>query len=118
MGMMKQQQSITTLPLSPDEERRRRMIRYTVTMGIRMVCIILMLFVQGWWLLVCALGAILLPYFAVIAANVHSDQRSQAVLRPGAMVLLPRPDATRPDATRPDAARPEDTRPVDGEEPR
>jgi len=69
--------------------------------------------VQGWWLLVCALGAILLPYFAVIAANVHSDQRSQAVLRPGAVVLLPRPDATRPDA-----ARPEDTRPVDGEEPR
>jgi hypothetical protein len=113
MGMMKQQQSITTLPLSPDEERRRRMIKYTVTMGIRMVCIVLMLFVQGWWLLVCALGAILLPYFAVIAANVHGDQRSQAVLRPGAVVLLPRPDATRPEDT-----RTEDTRPVDGEDPR
>lgn len=118
MGMMKQQQSITTLPLSPDEERRRRMIRYTVTMGIRMVCIVLMLFVQGWWLLVCALGAILLPYFAVIAANVHSDQRSQTVLRPGAIAVLPRPDAGHPEAGRPDDTRPEDTRPVDREDPR
>ncbi|MET0955923.1 MAG: DUF3099 domain-containing protein [Cryobacterium sp.] len=83
------QQSITTLPPSPEEERRRRMIRYAVTMGIRMVCIVLMLFVHGWWLLVCALGAILLPYFAVVAANVHGDQRSPTVLRPGGVMVLP-----------------------------
>ncbi|MGY4856910.1 DUF3099 domain-containing protein [Cryobacterium sp. AP23] len=86
------QQSITTLPLSPEEERRRRMIRYAVTMGIRMVCIVLMLFVHGWWLLVCALGAILLPYFAVVAANVHGAQPTPTVLRPGAVVPLPRRD--------------------------
>ena len=101
---MKQQQSITTLPQSPEDERRRRMIRYTVTMGIRMVCIVLMLFAQGWWLLVCALGAILLPYFAVIAANVHGEQRTATVLRPGAITRVPQstpPDsgATRPDRT-------------------
>jgi hypothetical protein len=103
MGMMKQQQqSITTLPLSPEEERRRRMIRYAVTMGIRMVCIVMLLFVQGWWLLVCALGAILLPYFAVIAANVHGDQRSRTVLRPGAVAVLPRQDSARQDSARPD----------------
>jgi hypothetical protein len=94
MGTMKQQ-SITTLPASPDDERRRRMIRYTVTMGIRMVCIVLMLFVQGWWLLVCALGAILLPYFAVIAANVHGDPRAPMVLRPGAIVPAPRTASPR-----------------------
>ena len=99
--MMKQQQSITTLPLSPEEERRRRMIRYAVTMGIRMVCIVMMLFVQGWWLVVCALGAILLPYFAVIAANVHGDQRSQTVLRPGTVAVLPGPDPATSDPTRP-----------------
>lgn len=100
--MKQQQQSITTLPLSPEEERRRRMIRYAVTMGIRMVCIVMLLFVQGWWLLVCALGAILLPYFAVIAANVHGDQRSRPVLRPGAVAVLPRQDSPRPDSARPD----------------
>ncbi|WP_104167314.1 DUF3099 domain-containing protein [Cryobacterium sp. N22] len=111
--MMKQQQSITTLPLSPEEERRRRMIRYAVTMGIRMVCIVMMLFVQGWWLVVCALGAILLPYFAVIAANVHGDQRSQTVLRPGAVAVLPRPDPAAPDPTRPDATPPDAGTPGD-----
>jgi hypothetical protein len=99
MGTMKQQ-SITTLPLSPDEERRRRMIKYTVTMGIRMVCILLMLFVQGWWLLVCALGAILLPYFAVIAANVHGGQPAPSVLRPDTLALLPAPAPAGPDENR------------------
>src|SRR5680860_818102 len=77
------QQSITSLPLSPEEERRSRMIKYTVAMGIRVVCIVLMLFVQGWWLLVCAIGAIALPYFAVIVANVHSSPNGVQVVRPG-----------------------------------
>ncbi|ANP72742.1 DUF3099 domain-containing protein [Cryobacterium arcticum] len=115
MGTMKQQQSITTLPPSPDEERRSRMIKYTVTMGIRMVCIVLMLFVHGWWLLVCALGAILLPYFAVIAANVHGEQRTTPVLRPGAIVLS-RAEAPDDRAARPDTVTPDETAPAAGGE--
>ncbi|TFB49542.1 DUF3099 domain-containing protein [Cryobacterium tagatosivorans] len=77
------QQSITSLPLSPEEERRSRMVKYSITMGIRIVCIVLMFFVQGWWLLVCAAGAIVLPYIAVVIANVHADPRGSQVLRPG-----------------------------------
>lgn len=119
MGTMKQQ-SITTLPPSPEEERRRRMIRYAVTMGIRMVCIVLMLFAQGWWLLVCALGAILLPYFAVIAANVHGDQRAQNVLRPGGLLVIaqpagpadPAPDGSAPDGSAPDESAPDSPGPA------
>ena len=106
MGMMKQQ-SITTLPLSPEEERRRRMIRYSITMGIRMVCIVMMLFVQGWWLLVCALGAILLPYFAVIAANVHGNAGGGTVLRPGAVAVI-QPLAGQARSRADQASRPED----------
>jgi predicted tellurium resistance membrane protein TerC len=79
------QQSITSLPLSPEMERRNRMIKYSVAMGIRIVCIVLLMFVQGWWLLVCAAGAIFLPYFAVVLANVHSDPRGTRVLRPGSV---------------------------------
>ena len=77
------QQSITSLPLSPEEERRSRMVKYSITMGVRIVCIVLMFFVQGWWLLVCAAGAIVLPYIAVVIANVHADPRGSHVLRPG-----------------------------------
>ena len=79
------QQSITSLPVSPEAERRSRMIKYSVAMGIRVVCIVLMLFVHGWWLLLCAIGAIALPYFAVIVANVHASPNGAQVLRPGAV---------------------------------
>jgi len=91
MAIMKQQ-SITSLPLSPEAERRSRMIKYSIAMGIRVVCIVLMLFVHGWWLLICAIGAIALPYFAVVIANVHGDPRGAQVLRPGALQVFKRHD--------------------------
>ncbi|MBB5641277.1 DUF3099 domain-containing protein [Cryobacterium roopkundense] len=81
------QQSITSLPVSPEAERRSRMIKYSVAMGIRVICIVLMLFVHGWWLLLCAIGAIALPYFAVIVANVHSSPNGAPVLRPGGLEI-------------------------------
>ncbi|WP_370448428.1 DUF3099 domain-containing protein [Cryobacterium sp. TMT2-18-3] len=90
MASMKQQ-SITSLPPSPEEERRARMIKYLIAMGIRMVCIVLMLFVQGWWLLVCAVGAIALPYFAVVFANVQSSAVASTVVRPGAVQVFRAP---------------------------
>jgi predicted tellurium resistance membrane protein TerC len=86
------QQSITSLPPSPEEERRARMIKYSIAMGIRMVCIVLMLFVQGWWLLVCAIGAIALPYFAVVFANVQGGAAASTVVRPGAVQVFRGPD--------------------------
>ena len=81
--------SITTLQQSPEEERRTRFIKYTVAMVIRVICIVLMLFVQGWWLLLCAAGAILLPYFAVIIANAVRIGDANDVARPGPLALPP-----------------------------
>lgn len=77
------QQSITTLPPSPEAERRSRMIKYSVAMSIRVLCIVAMLFAQGWWLVVFAAGAIFLPYIAVVLANVGGPTRAPQVLRPG-----------------------------------
>ena len=68
--MARQSTTITTLPRSPEDDRHARMVRYSITMGIRLVCIALCLVVQGWWLLLCAAGAIFLPYIAVVFANV------------------------------------------------
>lgn len=67
------------------------MTKYLVTMGIRIVCLVLMLFVQGWWLAVCAAGAILLPYFAVVLGNVGTSWVSHAE-RPTAIEVYRRPD--------------------------
>jgi len=79
-------QSITTLPPSPADDRRARMIKYTVAMGVRVVCIVALLFVDGWWLLACALGAIVLPYFAVIIANVSVVHQKNHIWRPGTLI--------------------------------
>jgi len=84
----KQQQSITSLPQSPDEERHSRVVRYTVAMGVRVLCVILAFFLPGWWQLAAVIGAIVLPYFAVVAANVVVKQSGDTVLRPG--TIMPR----------------------------
>jgi ABC-type transport system involved in cytochrome bd biosynthesis fused ATPase/permease subunit len=85
--MKKQLQSATSLPLAPIDERRIRMIKYSIAMGIRMTCIVAMLFVSGWWLVICATGAIVLPYFAMIVANVKVAPKQGTVERPATIVL-------------------------------
>jgi hypothetical protein len=58
---------------------RQRMIKYAVAMGIRMVCLILIFVVDGWLKILPVIGAVFLPWFAVIIANgsdkaeVHAD---------------------------------------------
>jgi len=86
------QQSITSLPASPEDERRNRMIKYSIAMGVRIVCIVLMLFVHGWWLVLCAIGAIALPYFAVVVANVQVAPRGASVMRPGGIEVYRNPN--------------------------
>ena len=85
--MKKQLQSATSLPIAPVDERRIRMVKYSVAMAIRMVCIVAMLFVTDWWLVVCATGAIVLPYFAMIIANVKIAPQQGNIERPSTIVL-------------------------------
>jgi predicted tellurium resistance membrane protein TerC len=64
--------SVTELAESPEDERRRRMTKYTMAMTIRTVCVILIVILPSPWLWLAALGAIFLPYFAVVIANQQS----------------------------------------------
>jgi hypothetical protein len=76
--------TVTSLQNAPELERRSRMIKYTVAMGIRLACIGACFLVSGWWLLIPALGAIILPYFAVVLANSATKEgQKTAPLRPG-----------------------------------
>lgn len=86
---MAKPQPITSLPRSPDDDRRERMIRYSVAMSIRLVCLIACFFTPGWWLVIPALGAIVLPYVAVVAANV-STTSSGTVQSPDARAIVRR----------------------------
>ena len=71
-------QSVTNVALSPEEERKRRMLRYLLAMSLRVVCIVLGVFVKGWLMWVCFAGAIFLPYFAVVIANATGGLDSKA----------------------------------------
>ncbi|MEO6504663.1 MAG: DUF3099 domain-containing protein [Terrimesophilobacter sp.] len=98
---MAKQQSITALPRSPDDDRRKRMIRYSLTMGIRFVCVLLCVWARGWWLVVCAAGAIFLPYFAVVLANVSWSAPS-IVQRPGTVAPVSPPSPGPSEAAEPE----------------
>lgn len=90
--------SLTTLPKSPTDDRQQRMKRYLIAMAVRLVCIGLCFVVQGWWLAVFAAGAIVLPYLAVVLANVGHEPPGNP-MRPGAIVPVSR--AGQPNEGRP-----------------
>jgi len=102
--MKKPQQSVTSLPPSPDEEQRKRVIKYTVAMSVRLVCVVLFFFVHGWWLILVVVAAVVLPYFAVVVANTASSAGAGKVVRPGSIVPL------HPVPMPPDGAADEDRR--------
>ena len=64
---------VTEAPQSRADELGQRERRYLTMMGIRVVCfvvsVVLFLNHVGWLALIPAVGAILLPYFAVVVAN-------------------------------------------------
>jgi hypothetical protein len=63
-------QSVTSVGVSPEEERRGRVIKYTVAMTVRVICLIVAVVYPGSILMwIGFAGAILLPYFAVVIAN-------------------------------------------------
>ncbi len=89
---MKPQQTATSLSASPQVDRSHRMRNYTITMGVRLACFLAIPFVSGWWVWVFAAGAIVLPYFAVIIANVADSTDSRAE-RPERLALAEHPES-------------------------
>jgi Flp pilus assembly protein TadB len=85
--------TITTAAPGHTADVNARTKRYLVMMGIRIVCFILAVVVSGWprWMFI--VGAIILPYLAVVVANAR-DERHQAnheLEFPGASGLLELP---------------------------
>jgi Protein of unknown function (DUF3099) len=61
--------SITDAAGAHSEDMRQRMIKYAVAMGIRMVCLIMIFVVDGWFKVIAVAGAVFLPWIAVVIAN-------------------------------------------------
>ncbi|HUH52501.1 MAG TPA: DUF3099 domain-containing protein [Microbacteriaceae bacterium] len=68
--------NVTSAGISAAEDRGRRIRIYFIMMAIRMACVASLFWVRGWWIILVALGGVLLPYLAVIIAN-EPDHRAK-----------------------------------------
>lgn len=89
---MSDQYSVTSVGITPAEDRAHRMRMYFIAMSIRVLCIVSLFWVRGWWILLVGAGAVLLPYIAVMLANAVNHNT----------------DGDRPDAPTPLALESED----------
>jgi hypothetical protein len=53
------------------------MLKYTIAMTIRVFCIVVAIFVEGWLMWLAFAGAIFLPYFAVVLANAQGPKQAE-----------------------------------------
>lgn len=81
-------------------------MRYTIMMSIRVVCFFAAVFTEGWLRWTFAVGAVVLPYIAVVLANAGSKRRrsddTMHLLDTGALPHEPTPEY-RPDRPRHEA---------------
>jgi hypothetical protein len=91
--------SATSLPRAPRDDADARSRRYLITMGIRIACFLLMVFVTpyGWYTWVFGAAAIFLPYIAVVSANVSSNVRSTDAESPELAIPATPHDAEHPE---------------------
>ncbi|MGF3055166.1 DUF3099 domain-containing protein [Microbacterium sp. YY-01] len=88
MKRSKNAPSLTSLPQAPQEEAQHRVRQYVITMTIRVVCFVLMVVVTpySWYTVVFGLGAVFLPYFAVVIANAGADSSETPIESPELML--------------------------------
>ncbi|MHA7304124.1 DUF3099 domain-containing protein [Arthrobacter sp. TMN-49] len=72
--------SITNAAAAHSDEMHQRMVRYATAMGIRMVCLASIFVFDGWFKLVPVIGAVILPWVAVVIANGGSDVAHQDIV--------------------------------------
>lgn len=80
--------SVTTAAAPRSDDLAGRQRRYLIMMGIRIACLPLAVVTQGWLRWVFILGAVVLPYVAVVIANA-ARQPARSALSP--VVPPPRP---------------------------
>jgi len=80
-------QSVTTLSEAPEVERGRRIRNYAIAMSLRTLCVVAMVLLPSPWFWIAALGAIFLPYFAVVAANAAGPRSESEGFRSPKMAI-------------------------------
>ncbi|GAB3061747.1 hypothetical protein GCM10027079_30500 [Sediminivirga luteola] len=94
---------ITGAARSGEEDINLRMRKYLITMGIRVVCLVLAFVTPGWWTWVFLAGAVLLPWVAVLIANAGRE-RSGTTSGYVQLPVYPQLEQRRPETDEPGRA--------------
>lgn len=87
---------VTSAGVSAEQDRNHRMKVYFIMMAIRLACVLSLIWVRGWWVLLVAVGAIFLPYFAVLIANEAANTRGKQPEQPDQLQLTGHSDPDEP----------------------
>lgn len=87
--------SATSLPRAPRDDADARFRKYAIMMAVRVACFVLMVVITpyGWYTWLLAIGAVFLPYVAVVIANVGSAPPPAAAQSPELAITAPPADA-------------------------
>lgn len=88
--------SITGAQIPRSRDLDQRVNRYLFSMAVRTACVVLVLVVEGPLRWVFAVGAIALPYVAVIMANTVGERRQGPTVQVGDLSRKPRQIAAEP----------------------
>lgn len=96
---------VTSAGVNPAADRAHRERMYYISMGLRVPCVLSLFWVHGWWVLLSAAGAIILPWFAVMIGNAVAHGGGEDVDAPEPLQLeaLPVADDADGDSNRPQA---------------
>lgn len=84
----KRSYSVTSAGVSPAEDRAHRMRMYFTAMVLRVLCVGSLFWVHGWWVVVPVLGAIFLPWFAVMVGNAVAYGGGEEVAAPDPLQIV------------------------------
>lgn len=70
--------SVTSVRSSLTDDQAARNKRYMLSMSIRVVCFVLCIVTDGWLRWMFFVGALVLPWIAVVIANAGREQRAKA----------------------------------------
>lgn len=86
---MSKSYSVTSAGISPAEDRAHRMRMYFIAMILRVLCVVSLFWVRGWWVLLVAAGAVILPWFAVMVGNAVAHNGGEAPDAPEPLQIAP-----------------------------
>lgn len=89
---MKTTNTITTLAVSPDQDRRRRFRRYVWQMAVRVFFFVIAVLLHNWWSVVPLILAGVIPWVAVVIANAGNRGLGQ-ISRPAGELVRQDPNA-------------------------